>query len=208
MIAINARMSGFVIAEALVALLLLALTLGLSAGMFGFARRLSQAGHGRDVLAQTVAGGGALGGWLAAAAPIRPATPAGPGPVLFEGRPDRLTFVTASRGDVQPAGLLAVTVGFNGRDRGAPTGSILFDVAPLPVGASLLPDQVARQTLIARVAGARFGYFGALGEGRPAAWHDAWTDATRLPQLVRLRAEIDLGGRVEPLDLSFRVPGS
>ncbi|MER2263866.1 hypothetical protein [Methylobacterium oxalidis] len=200
--------AGFALAEALVALLLLALTLGLAAGVFSFGRRISQAGHGRDVLAHTVAGSGALGGWLAAAAPIRTVTPAGPGPVLFEGRPDRLTFVTASRGDAQPAGLLAVTVGFNGRDRGGRTGSILFDVTPLAFGEALLPDQVARETLIAHVAGARFSYFGALTEGRPAAWHDDWTDATRLPQLVQLRANLDLGGRVEPLDLSFRVPGS
>ncbi|AWN43731.1 hypothetical protein [Methylobacterium durans] len=202
------RQQGFVIAEALVALLLLALTLGLAANVFSFGRRIAQAGQGRDVLARTVAGSGALGGWLAAAAPIRTVTPTGPGPVLFEGRPDRLTFVTASRGDVQPAGLLAVTVGFNGRDRDARTGSILFDVAPLAVGEALLPDQVAREPLIARVAAARFRYFGALAEDRPAAWYDDWTDATRLPELVQLRANLDLGGRIEPLDLSFRLPGS
>jgi hypothetical protein len=195
------RTEGFVILEALVTLVLVALTFGLVAGVIGFGHRVSEAGRSRDRLSALAGGGSALETWLASASALRPREGEGRGPVLFEGRSDRLSVLTLHGGDPLPPGLLAVTVGFSGgRD-----GALLFDAAPMPPGDLRLPDMTARQTLVPHVAAARFRYFGEPIEGAPPRWHDEWTAATRLPRLIELRLNLDLGHRVEPVTLAFRT---
>ncbi len=192
---------GFVILEALVTLVLVALTFGLVAGMVGFGHRLSEAGTSRDRLSALATGGAALEGWLAAASAARPRIDEERGPVLFEGRPDRLSLLTLNAGDPLPPGLLAVTVGFaGGRD-----GALLFDATPLAPGDLRLPDMTARQALVSHVTAARFRYFGVPTESAAPRWYDEWTAASRLPRLVELRLTLDLGHRIEPVTLAFRT---
>src|SRR3954465_11684034 len=109
----NTRNDGFVLLEALVALVLLSLTFGLLAGMLSFGQRITEAGRPRDRAAQFANGNDAMAEWIASAVPIREIRQSLPGPVLFDGRADRLSLVTLSTGDVQPGGLLAVTVAFS-----------------------------------------------------------------------------------------------
>lgn len=195
------RTQGFVILEALVALVLVALTFGLVAGVLGFGHRVSEVGRSRDRLSALAGGAAALDAWLAAASALRPRVGEGRGPVLFEGRPDRLSVLTLNSGDPLAPGLLAVTVGFTGgRD-----GALLFDAVPTMPGDPRLPDMVASQVLMSHVSGARFRYFGVRADGMPPGWHDDWTAATHLPLVVELRLQVDLGHRIEPLSLAFRT---
>ena len=195
------RVQGFVLLDALLALVLVALTFGLVAGIVGFGHRVVEAGRTRDRIADLAGGGRALAEWIGDASALRPRVGERPGPVLFEGRSDRLSFVTLNTGDALPAGLLAVTVGHAG---GTQAG-LLFEALPMALGESELPDMTARQLLVSHVLAARFRYFGVLTEGGAAGWHDEWTGVARLPLLVALRLELDLGRRTEPLALSFRT---
>jgi hypothetical protein len=195
----NTRRDGFVLLEALVALVLLSLTLGLLAGMLSFGRRVTEAGRPRDRAAQFANGSDALAEWIASAVPIREIRQSMPGPVLFDGRTDQLTLVTLSTGDVQPAGLLAVTVAFSA------AGAMVFDTIPVPVGARRLPEISATQVLLDHVVSARFSYYGSPAEGMPEKWYDDWTAAIRLPRLIALRAGVQLDRRVRDVDLTYRV---
>lgn len=195
------RTGGFVILEALVALVLVALTFGLVAGVVGFGHRVSEAGRSRDRLSALAGGGAALETWLASASAVRPRLGEERGPVLFEGRSDRFSVLTLNAGDPLAPGLLAVTVGFTGgRD-----GALVFEAMPMPPGDLRFPDMTARQPLVSHVTAARFRYFGEPIEGAPSRWHDDWTGATRLPRLIELRLNLDLGHRTEPVTLAFRT---
>jgi hypothetical protein len=193
-----------VLVEGLVALVLLALTLGLLAGMVSFGRRVAEAGRGRDQVAQLANGVEVLGQWLAAAAPVTSRTQVGPGPVLFSGTSNRLTFVTLSKGDVQPAGLLAIAVASAPRGRNGQRGGLMFATSAVELGAQELPDLTPREVLIDHLTTARFSYFGSRVEGEPMRWYDEWNEAARLPRLVALRAGLQDAG-TPPLDLTFRL---
>lgn len=187
--------------DALLALLLLALTFGLVAGIISFGHRVLNAGAVRDRLLHVADGTNALESWLASASALRPRIEEKHGPVQFEGRPDRMSFVTLHTGDALPAGLLAVSVGFSG----GRNGSLLFDAQPMALGELQMPDMTARQVLVSHVAAVRFHYFGSLTEGVPPGWYEEWTSAKSLPLLIALHLDLDLGHRTEPIDLAFRT---
>jgi hypothetical protein len=192
------RTGGFVLMEALVALVLLALTLGLFAATLGFGRRVAAAGEARDRMAEVATGTGALAAWLAGAVPAREARMGGASPARFEGRSDGLSFVTLSNGDVMPGGLLAMTVVTRGR-------TLAFEAGPLPVG-QIQSSPGEAQILLDGIAAARFRYYGSPQEGAPADWHEQWRNADRLPRLVGLQATIILDRRSEAMDFTFRIP--
>lgn len=195
---------GFILLEALVALVLLLVTIGLVASLLSFGQRVAGKAQARDAVVHMATGSRALEDWLVGASAFRPVANKIAGPVLFEGRSDRLSFVATSNGDVQAAGLLAVTVGFGGHKAGA-LGAILFDAIPFGLGEATLPDQVAKTLLIGQVEAAQFSYFGATRPGVAPDWRDDWTAAAQLPQLVALDLSIAVGPRPERFRLTFRV---
>ena len=197
--------AGFIVVEALVAMVLLVFTLGLVAALLHLGQRVADRGRGRDDLSHLATGSDALSGWLASAAAVRPVRPTGRGPVLFEGRADRLSFLTESTGDAQPPGMLAVTVGFATSGTFDRAGALLFDAAPLGLGDTTLPDLPARLPLQTHVVSAQFSYFGSPGDGMPAEWRQDWTGAARLPRLVALRVQVETGQRVENLAWTYRI---
>ena len=54
---------------------------------------------------------------------------------------------------------------------------------------------VARSSsiLIENISDVSVAYFGALRSGEPEVWHDAWSDATNLPRLVRISIAFPTG---------------
>jgi general secretion pathway protein J len=194
----NANESGFVLMEALVALILLALMLGLFAATLGFGRRIASAGTARDHMAEIATGTEALATWLSAAVPARKLVVDGFSSVQFEGSIDGLAFNTLSNGDVLPGGLLAVAIAARG-------GSIAFEAAPLPVGQDRPVSRSEQRILLDRVASARFSYYGSPRSGAPARWYDEWRNAERMPRLVGLQTTMMLHGRVATMDFMFRV---
>jgi len=189
---------GFVLMEALVALILLALMLGLFATTLGFGRRVASAGVARDQMAEVATGTEALAKWLSGAVPARNVIVDGFSPVQFEGYADGLSFKTLSNGDVLAGGLLAVTVAARGN-------IIAFEAAPLPVGRDRPAARGEPQVLLDRIASARFSYYGSPRSGDPLQWYDEWRNAEHMPRLVGMRANVLLHGRTTTMDFLFRV---
>ncbi len=200
----SSSQSGFVLAEALLCVILIALTVALVATTLTFGRRVADAGRGRERIAQMSTGVQALTGWLARAVSVQQIGAGGGRRVLFEGQAGRLSFLTLSQGDAQPGGILAVTVTFAGHATGG-TGALVFVAAPVPVGTLSPSAGLGEQVLIGHVVTGQFRYFGAPADGGAPQWLDRWTQASRLPDLVALHATLALGPRHETVDLTFRV---
>lgn len=196
-----AHASGFVLAEALVALVLLGLTTALVVTGLAFGRRVNDAGRDRERLAQAASGFDSLADWLVRASPLVEISPLGEPLAIFDGTPKVLTFLTVNRGDALPGGLVAVRVMLH-------DGRLLFEARTVPAGSAAGAPVTAPVTLTTLVAGvdrASFLYFGSPSEGRPVQWYDEWQAAARLPRLVALRARVYLQRAPEEIDLTFRV---
>ena len=200
----NHSESGFVLAEALVCVILIALTIALIGATLTFGRRVADAGREREQRVQVSTGVAVLADWLAQAVPLREIEAGGNGRVLFEGQASRLSFPTLSQGDAQPGGILTVTVSFAAPTGG--TGGLVFTATPLPLGMRSFSDAgSSQQLLVGNLVNAQFRYFGVPTDGEAPRWLERWTNATRMPDIVALSATLSLGPRPEPLDLTFRV---
>lgn len=200
------RENGFILVEALVALILLSIMLVLFGSALQLGQRVVEAGRTRDQLAAVAAGVDAMSRMLAGAMPVLDRTNEEEPVVLFEGQPNRIAFVTISEGETHTGGLVAAVIRFNAA-AGANSGAVDVGTALIPVGdrLSLATEVSGQEILIRRVRDLEFSYFGAQAKGQPATWHNAWTGATLLPQLVSLRARVLLQRREELLEFTFRV---
>lgn len=116
--------------------------------------------------------------------------------VLFEGLPDRLTFVTLS--PPFPAGPPAAFTAV----------SLSADAAGLAMRQQILPNPVApdrlRPLLVdARTSGLRFRYLGR----EPEAWQDTWDVATDegLPRAVEITLVNTAGSRAAPQTITIPI---
>jgi hypothetical protein len=197
------RERGFILLEALVALILMTMTLLLFSGSLDFGRRSLQAGRTLDQFIESQAGLDALSAWLEMAIPITQPGADKPGQVLFDGRPNRLSFTTLSNGDLLPGGILWLALAV---ERSGRTNALVFESASLSPGRHApAGDSGQGQVLLRHVRDFELAYFGSRADGQPAAWYSEWRDADRLPRLVGLRATIDLGARTRRIDSVFSV---
>lgn len=190
--------SGFTLIELLVAIAVLALLTTLLAaalhlGTREVARRAGHAGRS-DALAATYR---LLRSELADAQPILPVNMIGRD-VVFDGRPDGVSFVVPAPRAVEAGGLQLLSADFAAgqlRARWQPYAGIL------PVA-----DRDAVTTvLLDRLAQVRFSYFGTLPPAIGPAWHGVWRDAANLPALVRLELRFADGESVAGLLMAPRL---
>jgi general secretion pathway protein J len=109
--------------------------------------------------------------------------------VLFDGAPDRISFVAPIAAGGAAPGLHSVTIG---AEVGGGGVSIVLRAVPRAgggAGAPLTP-------LLSRLRSVEFSYFGDLGGAGPA-WSPAWSGGGGLPILVRLHA-VSADGRPLP----------
>ncbi|MCC6890678.1 MAG: hypothetical protein IT536_19310 [Hyphomicrobiales bacterium] len=199
--------SGFVLAEVLLALVLLSVTLTLFGAAFQLGQRLLNEARARDHLAAHTAGIETMSRLLSRTMAIESNTDKLQRALLFDGRPDRVAFVTLSQGDTHTGGLLAVLIRFNRAAGSNMAGEVDIGTAMLPPGGQLALDRAGggRAILLRNVHGAEFEYYGAKGEGHAAMWHRDWHGATLLPQLVSLRTRLRLNRRDHMLEFAFRM---
>jgi hypothetical protein len=195
---------GFVLLEALVSLILLAMIMGLFAATLTFGRRVADAGNSREGILEVSTGANSIARWLSSAVPSRDVGPGGEGQALFDGSGHRLSFVTLGNGETQPGGMLAVTIAFAAPERNR-AGAIVFASSPVKPGTAPNASPSDYQALMGNIRDASFSYFGSLSDNAPPTWHREWREASRLPTMVVLRASVDLKGRMKMLDLSFRI---
>ena len=104
----------------------------------------------------------------------------------FEGKAERLVFVTAIPAYLGPGDLYEMTLDVEERAGGAAlTVSRRLMHPDAKPGRSGIEDQA--RTLSEGLDSARFAYFGADGDGGGEFWHSHWEGRQRLPRLVRLR---------------------
>jgi hypothetical protein len=194
--------SGFVLAEALVSVVLLALVVGLVSSALSLGRRVAARGEERDRAAAVAAGTHALSTLLRHAVPDRRMRVGDTPQVRFEGSPDRLTFASVSPGEALSGGLTYVTVA----PRGTGTGwsSLGVTVIPVPVPGTAAAEGPQEQVLLPQIAGARFSYLGPPSD-RTAEWQDTWQSLDRLPHLVALRVTLPGRGGSETRIFKFRL---
>jgi general secretion pathway protein J len=197
------RSGGYVLVEALAALMLIALTLATLSSAMSFGRRVVSAGKAPEAIVSFAAGTDAISNWLAGALPVRERRSGTEGSVLFRGGPAEISFVTLSNGDVQPGGMLAIRLAHY-RGRG---GMVVFAALPLRPGfPKLHPDPISSDLPLLRgVDEVRFSYFGSLNAEDPPAWHEWWSDALNLPLVVRMRGAVTFNQQREAVDLLFRI---
>ncbi|MCW2239555.1 prepilin-type N-terminal cleavage/methylation domain-containing protein [Azospirillum canadense] len=192
------RQRGFTLFELLIALSLLGLLTTVMYGGLRFSARTWEAASAHSDATMTIeAAQSFLRRSLEGARPPAAAPPSGAprsAPVPFVGRPDALAFVTtlpSVLGDGDGVIELRTT------DTGGDAGSgrrLLLRWTPLTS-----PGPPGDRTLIERVGGLRFRYFGASGEGGEARWWDAWPDPAHLPRLIRVSVSFPAGdGRLWP----------
>lgn len=188
------RAAGFTLVELLVVLAIFGLMAALlSGGLHSLGRSVGTGTDRLDRTAQLTLTSNFLHRVVADARPL-PA-PAGSG-ALFDGGESTLHFVGA------PPATLAKG-GFH---------TLLLDVEPqgarrqLVLRSQALGDSKdpSRSILIDDIAGARFAYFGRTTSAEPPGWHDRWSGASGLPELIRLRLTFPDGASAPDLVIAPR----
>ena len=182
------RSSGFTLIEILLALsigaaLLVVMFGGVRVGLAAWGRGEARAmalEHGRS-LAQ-VLGGAVAGTYPYRASPVEGA----PVSIIFDGQPDRLTFVTVSPSIPAPVPIAFTAMSVSRDDQGLAVRQLaLPNLEPL--------DRVAPVLVDSTVIAVRFRY---LGED-PEAWKDRWdmTKEDSLPRAVEILLATAVGSR-------------
>jgi|APSaa5957512535_1039671.scaffolds.fasta_scaffold97191_1 general secretion pathway protein J len=184
---------GFTLIELLVGLTLLgfimvAVTGGLRIGLIGADRVTARAANG-DVLRGVH---GFLRDHLQAARPIRWTVEDGRNAVAFEGTQERLSFVADMPSYPDTGGLYKLTLEQQGRDL------VLVRVLTDGRAPGFTRDDAVTEVIADDVGVLRFAYFGRLGGRGVAGWHDTWSAARALPDLIRVEIGSGSGGRNWP----------
>ena len=172
---------GFTLIELLVGLTLLgfimvAVTGGLRIGLLGADRVTERAANG-DVLRGVHA---FLRDRLQAARPIRWTAEDGRNVVAFNGTQDRLSFVADMPSYPDVGGLYKLTLEHQGGDL------VLARVLTEGRRPGFTQDDAVIEVIANDVGVLRLAYFGRLGGRGAPSWHDAWSDARALPDLIRV----------------------
>jgi hypothetical protein len=114
--------------------------------------------------------------------------------MAFEGGTDRLRFVSARPPGIQMGGLSLVGVEALDNREKRTRDVVMFRAMPDDAATDFGPLEKAESHLLfAGVDRLEFGYFGSENEFAEPKWHDTWTFAGRVPELVRLRVRASDG---------------
>jgi general secretion pathway protein J len=103
--------------------------------------------------------------------------------VDFEGIADRVTFLAPAANALIPAGRARITLTRRSQDSSL---TLAFEVRP----ELALPEAPSEsEVLVSRLKALEFSFYGSSDQDSPPQWLGQWIDRTRLPQLVRIRAE-------------------
>jgi len=192
--------SGFTLLELIIALSIVAVLLvitfgGLRVGLAAWQRgeeRAASLDHARSLvllLERALAGTFPYSGTLAEGEQTR---------IIFDGQPDRLTFVTATALFPTKMPIAFTAVSFS-----AEAGALTLRQQPLPNQGAL--DRLPPVLVDAKTTAVRFRYLGR----EPEAWQEQWntSEARALPRAVEITLLTGAGGRrvVQPFTVPVRA---
>jgi general secretion pathway protein J len=174
--------AGFTLLELLIALCLMSLLTVVILGALGTGARVWE--HARvehRVVEETVVARKFLRRWLEQAYPLvdrsEPLRPV----MVFQGTNERLDLVAPVPGGIMPGGLAHYSV-FVQRNDGR--SDLLVTMRHERADENITTH--SSSILIENISDMSVAYFGAQRLADLEAWHDAWSDATNLPRLVRI----------------------
>jgi len=185
--------SGFTLIEVLVSLVLLAVLSLILMNTFHFSGTVLDRVGTRQADVMVVSDmQTALRRWLSVAYPeyVPSETPGLPGRIIFDGRPDGVTFLSPAPTSLEAGGMALMRLTVVTRDSST---SLLVSAKPeLAWRDGIQPVQ---ETLLTGVTSVRFAYWGTTQPGATASWHSTWSGQGLLPRLVRISVTFGPGDR-------------
>ncbi len=175
--------AGFTLTELLVALALLAVVLGLASGGIRFGVRAWEATRAIDRSAELAAARNMLAACIKTAAAVSSVDRNGRVALAFAGSRDRLSLVCPLGRETNAYWRLDIYLGGSGEAR-----SLLASAAPFQrrSGFQQITLGIETHLLTSQISGLEILYYGDLGDGSGAKFHDHWTHPSRLPELVTI----------------------
>jgi general secretion pathway protein J len=192
------RSRGFTLLEALLSIALMSLIVGTIAGGFRLGKRVWETGRDYEGVQEVEEAAGALQTILSRAFPILLDKRDGAPSVAFEGRPDRIRFVTTSDGGADWGGLALTEITASGEDIDVRSGVLRQEAW---FGGAGGPTRSA--TALRGVADFELSYFGAAEPNAAPAWTKIWVERVSAPKLVSVRLTARRNGKL--VDASFIV---
>jgi prepilin-type N-terminal cleavage/methylation domain-containing protein len=174
----NLSDSGFTLIEALVVLTITALAIALVPATVSLGQRALQVAANLEHTTSDHRAREALTARIAAARPIFQTDAAGLSTLVFEGRPDRLRFVTEFSDGPAGGGLYVADLGLD-----ASTSALVLSLTPYPTRANAMPST---QTQLQPAALLSLRYFGLDAGTRNRIWQSSWTGKNKLPDMIEL----------------------
>ena len=195
--------AGFTLLELLIALTLMSLLTVVILGALGTSARVwEHASAEQHAVEETVVARKFLRRWLEHAYPLvdrsdplRPVT-------SFQGAKEHLDLVAPVPGGIMPGGLAHYSI-FVQRNDGR--SDLVVTMRHERANESIAAP--SSSVLIEDISDMSVAYFGAQHSAEPEEWHDAWSDGTNLPRLVRISIAFPPGDKrtwVE-LDVAPRI---
>jgi general secretion pathway protein J len=195
--------AGFTLLELMIALCLMSLLTVVILGALGTGARVwEHASVEQHVVEETVVARKFLRRWLEQAYPLvdrsEPLRPV----MVFQGTKERLDLVAPVPGGIMPGGLAHYSV-FVQRNDGR--SDLLVTMRHERADENIAAP--SSSILIEDISDMSVAYFGAQRSGESEEWHDAWSDATNLPRLVRISIAFPTGDKRTwfELDAALRI---
>jgi len=192
------RARGFTLIEVLLSVALMSLIVGTIAGGFRLGKRVWETGRDYEGVQEVEEAAGALEAILSRAFPILLNKRDGAPTVAFDGRPDRIRFVTTSDGGADWGGLALTEISASGDDIDVRSGVLRQEAW---FGGAGGPTRAA--TALRGVATFELSYFGSPEPNATPAWTKSWVERITAPKLVSVRLTARRNGKL--VDASFVV---
>jgi prepilin-type N-terminal cleavage/methylation domain-containing protein len=170
--------AGFTLIEALVVLTITALAIALVPATVSLGQRALQVAANLEHTTSDHRAREALTARIEAARPIFQTDAAGLSTLVFEGRPDRMRFVSEFSDGPAGGGLYVADLGLD------PSNSTLvLSLTPYPTRANATPSTVTRLQPAALLS---LRYFGPDAETGNRIWQSSWVATSQLPEMIEL----------------------
>jgi len=127
-----------------------------------------------------------------------------PARLLFDGRPDELTFVTLSEGYAFQGGLMRVRLS-QAPSTDEPNGrSVLLHTAVFRANAAAMTD-VPPPSVFRSIISFQLRYFGRANPGEPLKWRSDWLGKKYLPRLIEAQLTFRDGAQVREIELPVEL---